>query len=62
LYLHLQGQSVQDDLQDEVNRILQYVGNFSLIDMVPHPTRLEFSVSYLFDVKNAETMEETLVW
>jgi hypothetical protein len=29
--------------------------------MVPHPARFDFSVNYLFDEKNAEAVEETLV-
>jgi hypothetical protein len=62
LYLHFQVQAVQDNHQDDGSRILQHVENYSLIDMVLNPIRLEFSLNYLFDEKNAEAVEETVVW
>lgn len=62
LYLHLQGQAVQDYPQDEGSTILQHDGNYSLTDMVPHSARLEFSTNYLFDEKHAVAVEETSVW
>jgi hypothetical protein len=41
------------DLEDEANNLLRNVGNYSQIEMVPHPTRLVQDVSFIVSLTMA---------